>query len=65
MALQNIVGPAGYTFLVIRYGMTGWLVIGACVVCASILLKPATLKAIESLHVDNPIDSTEMDLQHG
>jgi MFS family permease len=65
MALQNIVGPAGCAFLVIRYGVTGWLVIGACVVCASILLKPATLKAIKSLHMDNPINATEMDLPHG
>ncbi|MCW2931580.1 MAG: putative rane protein [Actinomycetia bacterium] len=65
MALQSIVGPVGCAFLVMRLGLTGWLIIGACVVFASILLGPATKRAIESLQVNESIDSTETELQHG
>jgi MFS family permease len=65
MALQSIVGPVGCAFLVMRLGLTGWLIIGACVMCASLLLGPATRKAIESLHVNEAIDPTETELQHG
>jgi MFS family permease len=65
MALQSIVGPAGCTFLVMRFGLMGWLVIGAVVVGASLLLKPTARKAIESLHADESISHTETELQHG
>jgi hypothetical protein len=49
MALQGIIGPGVCSFLVIRYGLAGWLGLALAIGMASILLGPATRAAVISV----------------